>query len=79
MPQTYMPMRPGTIGEILAIVQKLVDTGHAYAAANGDVYYRVTRFAGYGKLSGKNPDELLSGALVAARGGGNGGAAFPRF
>ena len=36
----------------------------SYAAANGDVYYRVTRFAGYGKLSGKNPDELLSGARV---------------
>ena len=58
------PRATAHIGEILAIVQKLVDTGYAYAAANGDVYYRVTRFAGYGKLSGKNPDELLSGARV---------------
>ncbi len=58
------PRATAHIGEILAIVQKLVDTGYAYAAANGDVYYRVMRFAGYGKLSGKNPDELLSGARV---------------
>ncbi|HQY71849.1 MAG TPA: cysteine--tRNA ligase, partial [Pseudomonadales bacterium] len=64
LPPDREPRATAHIGEILAIVQKLVDTGHAYAAANGDVYYRVMRFAGYGKLSGKNPDELLSGARV---------------
>ena len=38
--------------------------GFAYAAPNRDVYYRVGRFEGYGKLSGRNPDELLAGARV---------------
>jgi len=58
------PRATAHIAEILAIVQRLVDTGYAYAAANGDVYYRVTRFAQYGKLSGRKPDELLAGARV---------------
>jgi cysteinyl-tRNA synthetase len=43
----------------------LVDKGHAYAAPGGDVYFRVRSFAGYGKLSGRDPDELRAGARVA--------------
>lgn len=53
-----------SIDEIFDIVQRLVDNHYAYAAANGDVYFRVKRFDGYGKLSGKNPDELLAGARI---------------
>ena len=37
---------------IIDIVKKLVDSGHAYAAANGDVYFRTSSFPEYGKLSG---------------------------
>ncbi len=53
----YMP-------QIIAMVEKLVAGGYAYPADNGDVYYRVKRFAGYGSLSGKKLDELVSGSRV---------------
>ncbi|UTW46934.1 cysteine--tRNA ligase [Bacterioplanoides sp. SCSIO 12839] len=52
------------IDGILAMVQTLIDKGFAYAASNGDVYYRVRKFDGYGKLSGKILEELESGARV---------------
>lgn len=52
------------IDQIIAMVQTLIDKGMAYAADNGDVYYVVEKFAGYGQLSGKVLDELRSGARV---------------
>ncbi len=51
--------------EILAMIEKLIANGYAYAAGNGDVYYDVSKFEGYGKLSGKNPDDLRAGERVA--------------
>ena len=50
---------------IIAMIVKLIDNGYAYAADNGDVYYDVSKFEGYGKLSGKNPDDLRAGERVA--------------
>jgi cysteinyl-tRNA synthetase len=50
--------------EILEMVRKLIERGYAYVADNGDVYYSVRAFDGYGKLSGKDPAELRSGARV---------------
>ncbi|MDR1685920.1 MAG: cysteine--tRNA ligase [Desulfovibrio sp.] len=47
------------------LCRTLVDKGHAYAVPGGDVYFRVRSFAGYGKLSGRDPDELRAGARVA--------------
>ncbi len=52
------------IDEILGMIQSLIDRGYAYQAGNGDVYYDVSRFEGYGKLSGKNMEDLRSGARV---------------
>ncbi len=52
------------IEEIVAMVATLVERGHAYAAANGDVYYDVSSFPSYGQLSGKQLEELRSGARV---------------
>ncbi len=51
--------------EILAMIEKLIAKGYAYAANNGDVYYDVSKFDGYGKLSGKNPEDLRAGERVA--------------
>jgi len=45
------------IDDIIAIVQTLVDKGFAYRAA-GSVYFQVEKFAGYGKLSGRNREEM---------------------
>lgn len=50
--------------EILHMIQQLVDNGFAYAASNGDVYYDVSKFVGYGKLSGKQVEDLRVGARV---------------
>jgi len=52
------------IDEIISMVQTLIDKGYAYAATNGDVYYRVEKFASYGKLTNKVVDELRAGARV---------------
>jgi cysteinyl-tRNA synthetase len=51
------------IDEIIALIGKLVDNGLAYAV-DGDVYYEVARFAPYGRLSKRDPEELRAGARV---------------
>ncbi|MEW6613277.1 cysteine--tRNA ligase [Thermithiobacillus tepidarius DSM 3134] len=49
---------------MIAMIQTLIEKGHAYAASNGDVYYAVRSFPGYGKLSGKSLEDLEAGARV---------------
>ena len=62
---TNSPRATHHIEQMLAIIRQLEDKGMAYRATNGDVYYAVREFEGYGKLSGKNPDELRAGERVA--------------
>ena len=52
------------IGEIIRLVETLVDKSHAYATPEGDVYFSVRSFPGYGKLSCQNIDDLENGARV---------------
>lgn len=47
-----------------AMIQTLIDKGFAYAPGNGDVYYRVGKFVGYGKLSRKKIEDLKIGARI---------------
>ena len=61
MTPTVRPRATEHIGEIIHIVKDLVDSGHAYVARNGDVYFRVKSDPGYGKLSHLNLDDLESG------------------
>lgn len=58
------PRATGHMPEMIAMIKKLIANGHAYAAANGDVYYDVSEFADYGKLSGKRLGDLRAGARV---------------
>lgn len=58
------PRATAYIDQIVDMNKTLIDKGFAYAAGNGDVYYRITRFADYGKLTNKNVDELLVGARI---------------
>ena len=58
------PRATGHIADIIAMVETLIEKGYAYAADNGDVYYRVRRFEAYGKLSNRNPDDMRSGARI---------------
>lgn len=64
LPPSLEPRATAHIDDIIAMVETLIDNHYAYRADNGDVYYRVRRFANYGRLSGKIPDELLAGARV---------------
>jgi len=63
-PPDMEPRATAHIGDITEMVQTLIDKDFAYAASNGDVYYRVSRFEHYGRLSKTNPEELLAGARV---------------
>ena len=61
-PATVHPKATEHIGEIIGLVKKLIDNGHAYAVTSGDVYYRVSAFPGYGKLSGQSVEDREMGA-----------------
>ncbi len=63
LPASHYPRATEEVGPIIAMVQGLIDRGHAYAV-DGDVYFRVRSFAGYGKLSHRDLDDLLSGARI---------------
>jgi cysteinyl-tRNA synthetase len=54
------PLASETIGEIVSLIEDLIEGGHAYQA-NGDVYFRVRSFDGYGKLSNRDPAEMDQG------------------
>ena len=62
-PATHYPRATEHIAEIRALIQKLIDRGHAYASA-GDVYFDVRSYAPYGQLSGHNVDDLRSGSRI---------------
>ncbi len=53
----HEPKASETVGEIVALIEELVRRGLAYEAG-GDVYFRVARYAEYGRLSGQRPDEV---------------------
>src|SRR5438445_1342572 len=57
------PKATDHVAEMVALIERLVAGGYAYVM-DGDVYFEVRRFPAYGKLSGKNLDELLAGARV---------------
>jgi cysteinyl-tRNA synthetase len=56
----HEPLATETIGEIVALIEALIEGDHAYRA-NGDVYFRVRSFEGYGKLSNRDPAEMDQG------------------
>ncbi len=61
-PATVHPKATEHIPEIIHLISRLIDNGHAYAVPSGDVYYRVSAFPGYGKLSGQTVEEREMGA-----------------
>lgn len=52
-----MPLATESIPEIVALIEELVESGHAYPV-EGDVYFRVGSFSEYGRLSGHRPDQV---------------------
>ena len=64
LPATATPRATQTMDQIQAMIQGLIDKGFAYAPGNGDVYFRVTKDPGYGKLSGRKLDDMQAGARI---------------
>jgi cysteinyl-tRNA synthetase len=64
IPPDVEPHATLAMADIIAMIGTLIAKGYAYAAPNGDIYYDVSRFEGYGRLSGKRPEDLRAGARV---------------
>ncbi len=58
------PRATAHINDMIALIECLVEQDKAYPTPEGDVYFRVRSFEGYGKLSGRDPDDLRSGARI---------------
>jgi cysteinyl-tRNA synthetase len=65
LPPTHSPLATEHIQEMIDLVVELMDKGYAYER-DGDVYFRVEAFEGYGKLSGRRLDDQEAGARIEA-------------
>ena len=63
VPQELQPKATDHIPQIVAMIERLIESGHSYAA-EGHVLFSVGSFAEYGKLSRRDPDDMLAGARV---------------
>jgi len=59
------PLATDSMDSIISMIEVLIEKKHAYVGANGDVYYSVESFEGYGKLSGRQLDDMNAGERVA--------------
>lgn len=62
-PATIHPKVSEHLPEIIEMIQKIIDTGSAYVV-EGDVYFSVSRFEGYGRLSGRRLEDMQAGARI---------------
>src|SRR5450755_3781591 len=70
-PADFTPRASESIGPMIDMIAKLIDSGHAYVADGGNVYFDARSFPGYGELSGNSLDQLRPGHR-------SGGATDPR-
>ena len=70
LPPTYEPLATGHVPEMLTLIERLVERGHAYPAADGsgDVYFDVQSWSAYGELSGQRVDEMEAAEDADPRG-----------
>jgi cysteinyl-tRNA synthetase len=64
LPASIAPRATGHVTQMVDLMHRLIDSGHAYAEA-GDVYFAVESFQGYGALSGQRLDEMVQGETAA--------------
>ncbi|GFE94628.1 cysteine--tRNA ligase [Acetobacter persici] len=67
LPPDIEPRATHNIGEMQALIARLIENGHAYEA-DGHVLFSVASFPSYGALSGRDPEELVAGARVEVAG-----------
>ena len=70
LPPTYEPLATGHVPEMLALIERLIERGHAYPAADGsgDVYFDVLSWPAYGELSGQRVTEMEAATDADPRG-----------
>ncbi|HEU5111427.1 MAG TPA: cysteine--tRNA ligase, partial [Micromonosporaceae bacterium] len=64
LPPSYAPRATGHVTQMVELMQRLIDLGHAYAAG-GDVYFSVRSYPTYGELSNQRPDDVQQGEAAA--------------
>ena len=64
IPPTLEPKATDHIEEMIKMIEDLISKGYAYKADNNDVFYAVSKFESYGKLSGKSLKDLRAGSRV---------------
>lgn len=64
IPPNIEPRATGHIPEIIELIEKLIEKGYAYETKSGDVYFDVTKFKEYGKLSKQKIQDLIAGARI---------------
>jgi len=62
-PPTIQPKVTEHVAEIIEMIQRIIDNGHAYQSGD-DVFFSVKKFNGYGKLSKRDPDDMLAGTRI---------------
>jgi cysteinyl-tRNA synthetase len=70
LPPTIEPRATGHIGDMVHLIERLIDRGHAYAAGDesGDVYFSVASWSDYGQLTRQSPDDVETDDLAPERG-----------
>ena len=64
LPPDIEPKATQSMEDIIVMIEKLIENGLAYVGTNSDVFYSVAKFKNYGKLSGKNIEDLQAGERV---------------
>lgn len=62
-PPTIQPKVTEHVAEIIEMIERIIDNGHAYQS-DGDVFFSVKKFNGYGKLSKRDPDDMMAGTRI---------------
>ena len=63
-PATHYPKATEHVGEMIESVKTLIDKGYAYIAKDNCIYFEIDKFPNYGKLSGKNLEDLVAGSRI---------------
>ena len=64
LPPDVEPRATGHVQEIIALIERLIEEGFAYQGSNGDVFFDVERFDGYGKLSHRKLEDMIAGSRI---------------
>ncbi len=62
-PPTIQPKVTEHVSEIIEMIQRIIENGHAYQSGD-DVFFSVKKFNGYGKLSRRDPDDMMAGTRI---------------